>query len=78
MRWLQNNILCNTLILVIMITNVLHPHLFGVMTWLLTDDILTEPTPKAASAFLAKMHVLAKHQSDFRCRNYMCINKMVS
>ena len=68
MRWLQNNILRNTLILVIMITNVLHPHLFRVMTWLLTDDIPTETTPKATGAFLAKVHVLAELQGDLRRR----------
>jgi hypothetical protein len=51
-----------------MITNVLHPHLFEVMTWLLTDDIPTETTPKATSAFLAKMHVLAELRCDLRRR----------
>jgi hypothetical protein len=53
-----------------MITNVLHPRLFGVVAtvWLLTDDILTETAPKAASAFLAKMHVLAELRGDLRRR----------
>jgi hypothetical protein len=51
-----------------MITNMLHPHLFAVRTWLLTDDIPTETTPKATGAFLAKVHVLAELRGDLRRR----------
>ena len=79
MRQLQKDGLCGTVILVIVITDVLHPHLFGFVAtvWLLTDNVLTEATPKAADCFLTKMHALTELRSDVQRRYLVSDGKMV-
>lgn len=73
--------LCNqTITLVIVITNVLHSRLprIELTMWLLTDNVLTETTPKAANGFLAKMHALAELRGDLQRRHHVRDGEVVS
>jgi hypothetical protein len=62
------------------VTNMLHSHLSEVMTtvWLLTDNVLTEATPKAASSLPINMHVLANLLRDLQRRYPVRDGEMVS
>jgi hypothetical protein len=78
-RQLQKHGLRGTVVLVVVITNMLHPHLLRVVAtvWLLPDNILTETTPKAADCFLANMHVLTELRGDLRLRYPVSDGKMI-